>query len=287
MSYLKNERVFLKSHSEYTEKWVQDRIAEDPAILGLGELVLLQRERAQPRAGRLDLLMSDGIKRRYEIELQLGSVDESHIIRTIEYWDIERRRYPHYDHCAVLIAEDITSRFLNVIALFNGIIPFIALQIRALTVGENLTLVFTKVLDEMTLGVVDEDEEAEAAPTDRMYWVNVKGTNKTVAMADEMLELVQTFDSTLELKYNKFYIGLTRGGRPFNFVTFTPQKKHMMVMLRINQSEEINEKIDNANLDMLEHTGQSYRIRLRAGAVGEKKEVLKELMKNAFDHRNA
>ena len=61
----------------------------------------------------------------------------------------------------------------------------------------------------------------------------------------------------------------------------------MMVMLRINQSEEINEKIDNANLDMLEHTGQSYRIRLRAGAVGEKKEVLKELMKNAFDHRNA
>ena len=224
MSYPKNERVFLKSHSEYTEKWVQDRIAEDPAILGLGELVLLQRERAQPRAGRLDLLMSDGIKRRYEIELQLGSVDESHIIRTIEYWDIERRRYPHYDHCAVLIAEDITSRFLNVIALFNGIIPFIALQIRALTVGENLTLVFTKVLDEMTLGVVDEDEEAEAAPTDRMYWVNVKGTNKTVAMADEMLELVQTFDSTLELKYNKFYIGLTRGGRPFNFVTFTPQK---------------------------------------------------------------
>ena len=30
-----------------------------------------------------------------------------------EYWDIERRRYPQYDHCAVLIAEDITSRFLN------------------------------------------------------------------------------------------------------------------------------------------------------------------------------
>jgi len=44
----------------------------------------------------------------YEIEIQLGSTDESHIIRTIEYWDIERKRYPQYDHTAVIIAEDIT-----------------------------------------------------------------------------------------------------------------------------------------------------------------------------------
>jgi hypothetical protein len=29
------------------------------------------------------------------------------------------KRYPQYDHCAVLIAE-FTSRFLNVISLFNG-----------------------------------------------------------------------------------------------------------------------------------------------------------------------
>ena len=71
-------------------------------------------------------------KRRYEVELQVGSTDEAHIVRTIEYWDIERKRYPQYDHCAVLIAEDITSRFLNVISLFNGMVPFIAIQMQAL-----------------------------------------------------------------------------------------------------------------------------------------------------------
>ena len=73
---------------------------------------------------RLDLLFidSDG-KERYEVEIQLGATDESHIIRTIEYWDIERKRYPQYNHTAVIIAEDITSRFLNVISLFNGSIP--------------------------------------------------------------------------------------------------------------------------------------------------------------------
>jgi len=34
------------------------------------------------------------------VELMLGSVAPSHIIRCIEYWDIERRRYPGYDHIA-------------------------------------------------------------------------------------------------------------------------------------------------------------------------------------------
>jgi hypothetical protein len=72
--------------------WVQDLIANDPSILGLGDLVLRDRERVHPRAGRLDLLLQDTeTKRRFEVELQLGSTDETHIIRTIEYWDIERK----------------------------------------------------------------------------------------------------------------------------------------------------------------------------------------------------
>jgi hypothetical protein len=47
-AYTKPERVILKAHPEYTEKWVQARIAEDSTILGLGDLVLLQQERIQP-----------------------------------------------------------------------------------------------------------------------------------------------------------------------------------------------------------------------------------------------
>ena len=104
IAYRKPERLTLKSHPELNERWVQDRIAEDPTILGLGDLVLRDRERTQPRAGRLDLLLQDPeTNRRYEVELQLGATDEAHIIRTIEYWDIERKRYPQYDHCAVLV----------------------------------------------------------------------------------------------------------------------------------------------------------------------------------------
>jgi hypothetical protein len=134
--YVRSERAYLRAHSQYSEIRVQKLIAEDPSIQGLGELVLRDKERIQPRAGRLDLLLQDvETKRRFEVEVQLGASDEAHIIRTIEYWDIERKRYPQYDHCAVIIAEDITSRFLNVISLFNGAIPLIAIQMQALNMG--------------------------------------------------------------------------------------------------------------------------------------------------------
>ena len=139
LKYMKPERIWLKDHPELNERWLQDRIGEDPAILGLGDLVLKDRERPQPHAGRLDLLLQDAeTNKRYEVEVQLGKTDEAHIIRTIEYWDIERKRYPQYDHTAVIVAEDITSRFLNVMSLFNGSIPLVAIQLSAIRLGDSV-----------------------------------------------------------------------------------------------------------------------------------------------------
>ena len=112
LNYVKPQKISLKDHPVLNEKWVQDRIAEDPSVLGLGDLVLKDKERIHPKAGRLDLLFQDiESNRRYEIEVQLGKTDESHLIRTIEYWDIERKRYPQYDHCAVGL--DPSRRFFR------------------------------------------------------------------------------------------------------------------------------------------------------------------------------
>src|SRR2546425_13128637 len=148
MKYEKLIKLSVRDHPELNERWVQERIAEDPSILGLGDVILKDKERIQSGAGRLDLLLQEAEgNRRYEVEVQLGKTDESHIIRTIEYWDIERKRYPQYDHTAVIVAEDITSRFLSVIGLFHGAIPLIAIQMSALKLGDRVGLVFTTVLD--------------------------------------------------------------------------------------------------------------------------------------------
>ena len=287
IAYVKSEPITLKAHPEFNEKWVQARIAEDPKILGLGDLILLQQERTQPSGGRLDLLLQDAdTKRRYEVELQLGPTDETHIIRTLEYWDIERKRYPQYDHCAVLIAEDITRRFQNVISLFNDSVPLIAIQMEGRQVAEHFTLVFTTVMDELSRGLVDSDEEA--ARTDRAYW-ETKASKATVGMADQLLGIVKEFDPALELKYNKFYIGLVKNDRADTFVTFIPKQSTLNLEPRIKQSDEIDAKIERAGVETLgyDKRWRRYRIVLGRDDVKKHADFLRELMKLAFDQRNA
>ena len=281
-SYVACEVVRLKGHPQFNEKWLQDRIAENPALLGLGELDLKDKERMQPKAGRLDLLLQDTeTKRRYEVELQLGATDESHIIRTIEYWDIEKKRYPQYDHCAVLIAEDITSRFLNVINLFNGTIPFVAIQVKALMVDGKTTLFFTKVIDETQRGLVEEDEEVREE-SNRAYWEE-KAAPGTVALADKLLTYVQTFGPSYALKYNKFYIGLAENGLPDNFVLFRPKKETIRVEVRLDHSKEWQAKLEEAEVDLMEYDTRwnHFRFRLSAEDVDRYKTLLIELFEAA------
>ena len=282
-NYVKPESINLKNHPTLNEKWIQKLIADDPSILGLGDLVLRDKERIQPRAGRLDLLLQDRDSlRRYEVEIQLGATDASHIIRTIEYYDIEKKRYPQYEHCAVLVAEDITSRFLNVISLFNGTLPLIAIRMQALSIGDMTTVVFTTVLDELTRGLVDEDEDALV--TDRAYW-ETRATRATVGMADAMLKLAHEFDPALNLKYNKFVIGIEKDGRPFGFVVFRPKKKGINAGIKLPRTDETDAIIDDAGLDTLEynHRGGRYRISLSKGDIATKSKALSQLFRLAYD----
>ena len=284
---IKPERIPISKLDGINEKSIQQIIADDPSIIGLGELVLKDKERIQPRAGRLDLLMQDpDTNRRYEVEIQIGKTDESNIIRTIEYWDIEKKRYPQYDHCAVLIAEDITSRFLNVIGLFNGFIPVIAIQMNAYRIGNEVGLVFTKVLDEMPLGLVEEDEEIQEI-TDREYWLK-RGTQATVKMVDEILAIISSFKPGYELKYNKFYIGLAKDGQPNNFAICRPKKNYMIIELRLQKSEEIDQIIESNDLDEMSYDKRwgNYRIRLNKGEISKKTEVIQTLLEKAEKNFN-
>jgi hypothetical protein len=283
MRYEKLTKLSIRNHAELSERWVQERIAEDPSILGLGDVILKDKERMQPGAGRLDLLLqeADG-SRRYEVEVQLGKTDESHIIRTIEYWDIERKRYPQYEHTAVIVAEEITSRFLNVISLFNGTIPLMAIQMTAVQLGDTVSLAFTMVLDQVRFGLVEEDEEVQEA-TDRTYWES-RGSKATVAMVDELLQVVQALNPRLQLKYNKFYIGLATDGQPNNFVIFRPQKSFVRIEPRLRKTDEVDEAVEAADLDVLDYEKRwgRYRIRVQKDDLRKHAEIIRRLLETSY-----
>lgn len=283
MKYAKFEKINLKSHPELDERWLQDRIAEDPSVLGLGDVILKDKERTQPRAGRLDILLQDiESTKRYEVEVQLGSSDEAHIIRAIEYWDIERKRYPQYEHTAVLVAEDITSRFLNVISLFNGVIPLIAIQVRALKLGNEVGLDFTTVLDYVPLGLVDDDE-GTTETADRGYWES-RSSKATLEIVDHFLKTVKKLDPKLELKYNKPYIGLSKNGKSSNFVSFRPARNFAVMELRLDESASLQDSMEKAGLDVIKYEKRwgRYHVRIRPQAAEGANAILEEAISQAY-----
>ena len=245
---VKSEKILLKNHPEINEKSIQEFIFADPSVLGLGNLIPIQREKRQPMGGILDILLSDeeGLER-YEVEIQLGSTDPSHIIRTLEYWDTEKKRYPRFNHCAVIVAEEITGRFMNVISLFNGAIPLIALQMSAIKHGDDIELVFTKVLDRISLANDADFETAEV--TDKNYWEKRSSPKiiKTVeAIFDDTKEIIGDF----ELKFNKFYIGIAIDGIAKNFIHFYPRKSFVYMAIKIAEDEEISDNLEKTGLDV-------------------------------------
>lgn len=208
LTYARHEKLSLKGHSEFNEAWLHQRICEAPEILGLGDVRVIDRERIQSAGGRLDILLFDEENnRRYEVEVMLGATDPSHIVRTIEYWDIERRRYPGYEHVAVLIVEDVTTRFLNVLSLMSGSIPLIAIQLDALKMNQTILLNFVQVLDQTDLRL-DDASDTGGAKVDRGYWERDVGT-ALLQMCDDVLKLInETARPPRELSYMQQYIGL-------------------------------------------------------------------------------
>ena len=271
----------LKAHPEFNEKWLQEQIVGDVQLLGLGDLDVKDIERRQPGFGRLDMLLFDPESNtRYEVEIQLGATDESHIIRTLEYWDNERRRFPQYEHIAVIVAEEITGRFLNVINLFNQAIPLIAIQMSALDVEGVLTLNATRVLDVALPAPEEEDEPGQE--TDRSYWQQ-KSSPALLTLADQLLAIINDQGPGLSLKYNKYYIGLQRDGVADNFISFRPRKKHMIWDVRIDRNEELDARLEESGLTMLPYDKRwkQYRFQIVPGDLKAQQALFTDLIRMA------
>lgn len=197
-------QTFGIRESGFNEDWLHDQIIANPSCLRLGELEVLSHERQQSSGGRLDLLLKNPEDdSMYEVEVMLGDTDETHIVRTIEYWDNEKRKWPQRQHFAVLVAESINRRFFNVIQLFSHSIPIIAIQVSIVGDDDKKSLHFSKVL-----ATYEEPEDSDE-PTeihDEEYWRTK--ASWTIEAAKNLLDIVFTVYGTGSLNYLKNYIAI-------------------------------------------------------------------------------
>ena len=284
LTYIPHEKINLKHHPGFNEAWLHDRIAENPAVLGLGDVRVIDRERASGAAGRLDMLLFDEDNgRRYEVEIMLGQTDQGHIIRTIEYWDVERRRYPAYEHVAVIVAEDITTRFLNVMALLSGSIPIVAVQLDALRVGEHVVLNFVQVLDQTDLRVDDTAEDSGGGQVDRGFWDQRAG-RALMEICDQVLAVVrEASGQPTEFNYLRWYIGLRTNGVVRNSVTMSPKPTKGVIQLHFRNIDGASwkERLEEAGIAVQSKHKRRMRATLGADDFTKHRELICQAVREA------
>ena len=290
LEYVKAEPISLKIHPDFSEVWLHEQISKDSSILGLGELDVIQHERVQVGAGRLDMLLADAdadSPTRYEVEIMLGPTDPSHVIRTIEYWDIERRRYPAYDHIAVLVAEQVTARFLNVISLLSGSIPIIAIQLNALRVNNMVVLDFVKVIDQRQLREDDTGEAGGSAEpdADRSTWDARVGAT-IMKLCDRVAQIAnETAVPTLEIKYKKGFVALSVPGSFFNVIGLSPKKNFIRIRFRVPDPEMWVKRLSEAGVEAELKDGTFVLVRLRNTDFEHNEDMLRELVHQAIKEK--
>jgi len=262
------------------EYWLQDQIIANPTALGLGELEVLSRERQQSIGGRLDLLLKDPEDdSMYEVEVMLGETDETHIIRTIEYWDNEKRKWPQRQHFAVLVAESITRRFFNVIQLFSHSIPIIAIQANIIDASGTKSLHFSKILD-----TYEEPEDSISMPSEvynEEYWRTK--ASWTIDAARGLLDLLNNVYANCSLYFVKSYIAITvDGNNCFWFHKRSSDKSLLSFWLTESQLSQAASVLDNNGISYVKKT-QSIRFTVNKQMIQSNAEMFKQIARLVRD----
>ena len=260
--------------SGYDEYWLQNHIYENPVCLGLGEVDAIAKEKPQSTGGRLDILLKNPEDdTMYEVEIMLGETDETHIIRTIEYWDNEKRRWPQRQHFAVLVAEHINRRFFNVIHLLSHSIPIVAIQVALLQANGKKTLFFTKVLD--TYEEIDDGTSLEDKTYNRDYWV--KRAKWTLETADGLMGLTQDIFTEPILNYLKYYIAITVSGNNYLWLHKRSASKSLLGF-RMSQAlqDEAGALLDGANISYVKRP-KAFRMTVDKAMIEKNSELLRSI----------
>ena len=235
------------------EAWLQAQIWENPSCLGLGELEGVTKERAISSGGRLDILLKNPIDdSMYEVETMLGDTDPDHIVRTIEYWDLVKRKWPQRQHYAVLVAERITKRFFNVIQILSDAVPLIAIQVNVVKSPHGLSLHFTKILD--VYEEPDDDTSGDSGTYDEAYWL--KRSKDTLETAKYLFDLTKDVYANPELRFNKYSIVIASAG--YNQLAVRKRSgKNVLVGFRYgDKRDEIQALLDASRVQYNEQHGR-------------------------------
>jgi hypothetical protein len=95
---------------------------------------------------------------------------------------------------------------------------------------------------------------------------------------------VKNFAPEFQLKYNKHYIGLAQNGKAMNFTVFKPRRNTIIAEIKLAASSAIQERLKEAEIDLLEYDNRygAYRLRLTAQDIEKHAALIEDLLRSSF-----
>jgi len=268
------KKIFIRNAGK-DENWLQDLIYANPKILGLGDLVPVNKEKKQSSGGRLDILLKEPSENiMYEVEVMLGETDPSHIIRSIEYWDNEKRKYPQRQHFCVLIAESFDRRYFNVIQLMSLNIPMIAIQADLLEANNELILNFSKILD---IYVEPEEDEEESKQVTEATWNS--DSPWTLSNAREIFDFFKDKHDRIDLRFTQSYISINIDGRNAYWL-YKRMKPTSALCFSVKDDEKveaIKKKLEENDIGYTYNRYKEFMLNVDSKSIKKNIEILNEI----------
>lgn len=273
------KKIFIRSAGK-DEYWLQDIIYDNPKVLGLGNLVPVNKEKKQSSGGRLDILLKDPEQNSmYEVEVMLGETDPSHIIRSIEYWDNEKRKYPQRQHFCVLVAESFDRRYFNVIQLMSLNIPMIAVQADLLEVNGEKILNFTKIID---IYIEPEESEEDIKVVNEATWTNdAPWVNEN---AKELIGIYKDENNKINIGFTQSYVSLNidsknaywlhKRMKPTSTLTFTVKDEE--------KAEAIKKLLESKEFSFTYNRYKEFMLNIDTKIIKSNANLLKEIHQIRF-----
>lgn len=137
------------------------------------------------------------------------------------------------------------------------------------------------------MAVIPDNGDEIVEKADRNYWETM-GSNESVKLSDECLNIIKEFDSDYSLSYNKHYIGLSKRGHPNNFIVFRPKKKFVRAEVRLNDMDSSKNILEEKNIEIvsLDKTTGRIKFRITTEDIDNNRETLKQIFETAYKEWN-
>jgi len=112
-----------------------------------------------------------------------------------------------------------------------------------------------------------------------------RGSMSNLEVTKFVIAELQKLDPELSPKYNKYYVGFTKGGHVHNFVTVNPRRGWLWLGLKMVRSDDVQQLLDKLPDGGPEYDERQnkYWVRLSRADVMESQAVLRELLRRAYD----